>query len=550
MCGIWALINNTNLTKDDLIKYLTNFWNIKHRGPDNSCLESLDNVYFGFHRLAIMDTTISSNQPYILNNNDTTIVFICNGEIYNYAELDKKYDLNIGSRDCLTIPKLYMKMEMNQWIDLFKNEIKGEFAFMLFEFKNNKLEKYFVGRDMIGVRPLYVNQENNLYSSEIKGMKYYKGTVSEFPPGTIRINNLDSFVTKDFSTIYNHTFLTSNDILASIKTSVYNSIERRLTADRPIAFLLSGGVDSSLVAAISSKLLGKQIRTFCCGIKGSTDMKYAQLVANHIGSLHTEVYFTEEEGLAVIDNVIKTVESWDTTTIRASVGQYIVSRYISQNTDCKVVLVGEGPDEVCSSYLFNYYAPSSSALHETAEEYVKNIHIFDGKRADRCIARWGMEARIPFLDPEFINTYWDINPELRDPKNNNNIEKYLLRKVFDNMDLLPDQVLWRKKEAFSDGVSGTEKSWYKVIQDYVETKVYISTEFVSNIKFAHLNEKTMIILEDISLEAIYYKFLFRKHFGNNRDNIIPYYWQPKWDKDGNIITSYVDPSARTLTVYE
>ena len=537
MCGIWALIAK-NLSNNELQKYLNNFWNIKHRGPDNSCLQSIDNVYYGFHRLAIMDTTISSNQPYVLTDKNRTIVFICNGEIYNYTELDQKYNLNIGSRDCLTIPKLYMKLDMDQWIDLFKNEIKGEFAFMLFEFINNKLEKYFVGRDMIGVRPLYVNQENNLYSSEIKGMEYYKGTVSEFPPGTIRINYLDSFVIKDFSTIYNHTFLTStsDDILENIRTSVYNSIKRRLTADRPIAFLLSGGVDSSLVASISSKILGKQIRTFCCGIKGSTDMKYAKLVSDHIGSLHTEVYFTEEEGLSVIDDVVRTVESWDTTTIRASVGQYIVSRYISENTDCKVVLVGEGPDEVCSSYLFNCYAPSSTALHETAEEYVKNIHMFDGKRADRCISRWGMEARVAFLDPEFINTYWDIKPELRDPKNNNNIEKYLLRKAFENDYLLPKEVLWRKKEAFSDGVSGTEKSWYKVIQEYVEKQM-------------NMVDTTYMEKYNLTLEAIYYKILFTKHFGSNRDNIIPHYWQPKWDKDGNVVTTYVDPSARTLDVY-
>ena len=543
MCGIWALIAK-KLSNNELQKYLNNFWNIKHRGPDNSCLQSIDNVYYGFHRLAIMDTTIASNQPYVLTDKNRTIVFVCNGEIYNYKELDIKYNLNIGSRDCLTIPKLYMKMDIDQWIDLFKNEIKGEFAFMLFEFINNKLKKYFVGRDMIGVRPLYVNQENNLYSSEIKGMGYYDGTVSEFPPGTIRINNLDSFVIKDFSTIYNHIFLTQSneDILANIKTSVYNSIERRLTADRPLAFLLSGGVDSSLIAALSSKILGKQIRTFCCGIKGSTDMKYACLVADHIGSLHTEVYFTEEEGLSVIDDVVRTVESWDTTTIRASVGQYIVSRYISQNTDCKVVLVGEGPDEVCSSYLFNYYAPNSIDLHETAEEYVKKIHMFDGKRADRCISRWGMEARVAFLDPEFINTYWDIKPELRDPKNNNNIEKYLLRKAFENDNLLPKEVLWRKKEAFSDGVSGTEKSWYKVIQEYVETKVAVLNNF------AYTDNESMEI-NNLTLEAVYYKMLFKKHFGNNRYDIIPHYWQPKWDKDGNVVTTYVDPSARTLSVY-
>ena len=325
--------------------------------------------------------------------------------------------------------------------------------------------------------------------------------------------------------------------LKMIKDSVINSITRRLSSDRPMAFLLSGGVDSSLVASLSMRILGYPIKTFCCGIKGSTDMKYAKMVADYIGSIHTEVYFTEEEGLGVIEDVIRTVETWDTTTIRASVGQYIVSRYIALNTDCKVVLVGEGPDEVCSSYLFNHYAPSSIEMHKVAEEYVEEIHMFDGKRADRCISRWGMEGRIPFLDPEFISAYWKIHPELRDPKNNKNIEKYLLRKAFENDNLLPTEVLWRKKEAFSDGISSKEKSWYSVIQEHVVKKL------------AELTINWLVYLRT-SPESTYYFYLFRKYFGNNRDDIIPHYWQPKWNKDGQVVDSYVDPSARTLDIYD
>ena len=538
MCGIWAYINKSNNINNNL---LSNFWDIKHRGPDNSNLINIDNTFIGFHRLAIMDTSYHSNQPYIFHNNNSMIVFICNGEIYNYQELDKKYDLDIGSSDCMTIPKLYMKFNIIEWFELFKNEIKGEFSFMLFEFNDNKLAQYFVGRDMVGVRPLYCNDSNQLedvYSSEIKGMNNYNGKISEFTPGTIKhvIYNKSENI-YNFKTIYAMNYNELNDMehhTKLIRESVINSITRRLSADRPMAFLLSGGVDSSLVASISMKILGYPIKTFCCGMKGSTDMKYAKMVADYIGSNHTEVYFTEDEGLDVIDDVVRTVESWDTTTIRASVGQYIVSRYIANNTDCKVVLVGEGPDEVCSSYLFNHYAPSSIEMHKAAEEYVEKIHMFDGKRADRCIARWGMESRIPFLDPEFITSYWNARPELRDPKNNNNIEKYLLRKAFEDDMLLPQEVLWRKKEAFSDGVSSTERSWYSVIQEHVN------------------KELNKIQIEDIKTtpEATYYFYLFRKHFGNNRDDIIPHYWQPKWDKDGNILTMYVDPSARTLEVYK
>ena len=542
MCGIWTLINKKQV---DVKKYISDFWNIKHRGPDNSQLHTFDNGYVGFHRLAIMDTSHSSNQPYIFQDNNNMIVFICNGEIYNFRELGEKYNIDTGMSDCKIIPLLYIKLGKTKWLELFTNEIKGEYAFIMLKLNNlNSLSEYFVGRDTVGVRPLYtvVNDLNlDIYSSEIKGVASYEGEICEFTPGTIRHVTFDSFdykvITNDFTSIYKnslyYTPYNMEETLARIRTSVIDSVRRRLCSDRPIAFLLSGGVDSSLVAAISMKILGKPIKTFCCGIKGSTDMMYAKMVAEYIGSIHTEVYFTEKEGLDLIDEVIYTTETWDTTTVRASIGQYIVSRYIALNTDCKVVLVGEGPDEVCSSYLFNYYAPNATELHKAAENYVKEIHIYDGRRADRCISRWGMEARIPLLDPEFITEYWRIDPIYRLPTYH--IEKFLLRKAFANDLLLPTQVLWRKKEAFSDGVSSKERSWYSVIQEYT-------------------NEKMNNYIEKpdeyyISPEAAYYKIQFWKHFGKNRENIIPHYWQPKWDKEGNEITTYVDPSARTLEVY-
>jgi len=536
MCGIWTLINKS---KCDVTKYIADYWNLKHRGPDNSQLHTFNNSYVGFHRLAIMDTSHHSNQPYIFQDNNNTIVFICNGEIYNFRELDEKYNLNIGMSDCKVIPALYLKLGKKQWLQLFANEIKGEYAFIMLEFNNlNVLTNYFVGRDTIGIRPLYNVQDNNLdmYSSEIKGLLNYEGEIKEFNPGHILCVNYDSFEYRYtpyyFSTIYQTPInnLNEKDNLVNIRNSVINSIRRRLCSDRPIAFLLSGGVDSSLVAAISMKILGKPIKTFCCGIKGSTDMKYAKMVADHIGSIHSEVYFTEQEGLDTIDDVIRTTETWDTTTIRASVGQYIVSRYIANNTDCKVVLVGEGPDEVCSSYLFNYYAPNATELHKTALKYVKEIHMYDGRRADRCISRWGMESRIALLDPEFISAYWGVDPQYRLPSYN--MEKYMLRKAFENDNMLPTEVLWRKKEAFSDGVSSKERSWFSVIQEYTSMKM-----------------QNIAKLDNLSDEASYYKLKFREYFGNNRDTIIPHYWQPKWDKEGNEITEYVDPSARTLEIY-
>jgi asparagine synthase (glutamine-hydrolysing) len=451
----------------------------------------------------------------------------------------------------MVIPKLYLKIEnFTTFSSLFRYTIKGEFAFVLFEFDNtNKLVHYIAGRDSVGIRPLYTNKNSfdtiDIFSSEMKGMGLYKDDIMEFPPGIIRktiiIDNAIeeyNFAKYLYENIYGEEIISLvEDACMIVNSSAINSISRRLTADRPIAFLLSGGVDSSLVCAISMSLLKIPIRTFCCGIKGSTDMIFAKMVATYIGSIHTEIYFTEEEGLAVIDDVIYTSETWDTTTIRASVGQYIAGRYISQHTDCKVVLVGEGPDEVCSSYLFNFYAPNGTELDKASKEYVAKIHVFDGRRADRCLARWGLEARIPLLDPEFIANYWDIDNILRMPTYFGT-EKYILRKAFDSIDkVLPDAVLWRKKEAFSDGISSLERSWFTMIQEYIEKK-FNSFDYTFNIP---LNIKTK--------ESQYYMYKFIEYFGINRVSCIPHYWQPKWDKDGNEVTSYVDPSARTLSVY-
>jgi asparagine synthase (glutamine-hydrolysing) len=510
---------------------------IKHRGPNFSNFQNYNNVLIGFHRLSIMDLSFKSNQPYVLKYNNKTIVFVCNGEIYNYKELIDNYKLPINTKsDCMTIPQLYIKLDYNEFLELFIDEIKGEFSFLLFEFNDiNELTQLIVGRDAIGIRPLYYSEPKNcdepmIFSSEIKACNSFQGEIKEFPPGNILFFNFKSknevpYNFFKFNNIYNQTnnILNDYELLFNIKNCVINSISRRLDSDQPIAFLLSGGVDSSLVASIASRLLDKEIKTYCCGMNQGSDLKYAKMVADYIDSEHTEVIFTEEEGLSVIDDVIYTTETWDTTTIRASVGQYLVSKYISQNTDAKVLFVGEGPDEVCSSYLFNYYAPDPEQIHPVAKEYVKNIHYFDVKRSDRCISRWGMEARVALLDPEFIEASWQIPSKERHPLTRG-IEKWWLREAFSDEDLLSKEVLWRKKEAFSDGVSGTEKSWFNIIQDYIKKKY-------------NMDEKE------------YYKYRFIQLFGTNRLNIIPNYWQPKWDKEGNEVLNYVDPSARTLDIY-
>jgi len=538
MCGIWAYIDlyKKQIFNNNIL--FNNFMKIKHRGPEFTSFQIYNNVYVGFHRLSIMEPSFLSNQPYVLKNiqNNNTIVFICNGEIYNYNELITKYNLCINSNsDCLTIPYLYI-FNNDIFNDIIKYEVHGEYAFILFEFDvNQSLINIIAYRDHIGIRPLYyyIDTQHISFSSEIKGMDFINNSIKEFEPGYLlkisAINNynfefIDLKYIYDIKPIYNKS---EEYYLDKIKNALINSIKRRLIADKPIGFLLSGGVDSSLVASISSSLLNKQINTFCCGLSNGTDFYYAEKVAQHINSNHTPVIFTADEGLNAINDVIYTIESWDTTSIRASVGQYLVSKYIGTNTDYKVLLVGEGPDEICSSYLFNFYAPSSDELHNTALEYVKNIHLYDGRRADRCISKWGLEARIPFLDPEFIEAYWTLPSEWRHP-NYKGIEKWWLRKAFENSNYLPDEILWRKKEAFSDGISEKNNSWFQIIHDFIETKNIINNN------------------NSPSMEAAYYKQIFINYFKEHNINIIPSYWQPKWINNNN---NYIDPSARILSVY-
>jgi len=563
MCGIWSYIKLKN-NKNCINRYnlYEDFMKIKNRGPEYSSFNIYNNdIYIGFHRLSIMNLDFNANQPYIIQNEEKTIIFICNGEIYNFNELNVEHNLNISDNsDCLTIPKLYLKYSYNDFIKLFINNIKGEFAFLLYEFdKMQNLKNLIIGRDTIGIRPLYYHHPTEysnalIFSSEIKGMTFFEENISEFQPGQIININMDNLNinTFNYTTLYNIQSNFNYDInekliylyLDNIKKSVINSIKRRLISDRPIAFLLSGGVDSSLIASLASQLIDKPIYTYCCGFEGGTDLEYAKKVAKHIGSIHTEVYLNPDECLESIKDVIYTIETWDTTTIRASVGQYLISKYISNNSDAKVVMVGEGPDEVCSSYLFNFYAPNGNELHETAIDYVKKIHMNDGRRADRCISNWGLEARIALLDPEFISAYWEIPSEWRHPKYdgfnniikngfNNNIEKWWLRKAFEDSNILPSEVLWRKKEAFSDGISKKNKSWFEMINDYIyNNQKNIVDNYIKSNEFP-------------SIEAFYYKTIFR-HYFNNRDYIIPNYWQPKWINNNN---EYIDPSARILDVY-
>jgi asparagine synthase (glutamine-hydrolysing) len=353
--------------------------------------------------------------------------------------------------------------------------------------------------------------------------------------------------------------VTETDTIPDLKAILFQAVADRLNSDRPICCLLSGGLDSSGISAIASIQRGKAppnpplqvsvgdlvkqslddaggftkpasqqglggtgglspLVTFCCGDDDSPDLHHARIVAKHINSNHTEVPFDVQEGLDLIPLISWITETWDTTTIRASVPMYMVGREIAK-TNCKAVLVGEGPDEICGSYLFNYYAPSDE-FDIACKDYTKNLPYYDIKRLDRILAYFGLEARTPYLDGRFIRAYFSIKARLRRPTSQR-MEKYELRKAL--ADILPDIITWRKKEALSDGIKSKKKSWFQSIQEHV-------------LKLGFPDEKT------------YYMHLYQKHY--HVKNVIPGYWQPRWDQDGDTRgRGYVDPSARTLTVY-
>jgi len=266
---------------------------------------------------------------------------------------------------------------------------------------------------------------------------------------------------------------------------------------------------------------------------GSTDERYAKLVAKHIGSNHTHITCTQDEFMNALPAVIRITETYDITTIRASTGQYLISKWIANNTDIKVLLIGDGSDELCSGYLYFHKAPNAIESHNENIRLLEDISYFDILRADRCISNNGLEARVPYLDQRFVNYYLSIDPSLRVPINN--MEKWLLRESFNTTDYLPPEVLWRKKEAFSDAVSSQERSWFNIIQEYVDKKYtlddleYVKKRYTHNIP--------------LSKESLYFRVIFEMYYGKDLDHIIPYYWLPKWCGNTN------EPSARTLDFY-
>ena len=305
-------------------------------------------------------------------------------------------------------------------------------------------------------------------------------------------------------------------------------------SERDIGCLLSGGLDSSLITSIVSKYqYENKLNTFSIGMQGSIDLEYSETVANYLNTKHHQIEISEDEFLEAIETVIYNIESYDTTTVRASVGNYLVSKYIKENTDCKVIFNGDGSDEVCCGYVYLKNSPSENELQKESERLVKELHYFDVLRSDRSISSNGLEARTPFLDKAFVKYYLSIPAELKEFDGVQRLEKHLLRKAFDNKDFLPKNVLWRRKCAFSDGVSSKNNSWHKIIQNHID-KIITDKEF-NELKDTYDHCPPQL------KESYYYRKVFDSFFPNQH-KLIPHFWMPKW-------TNVTDPSARELEEY-
>lgn len=547
-----------------------------HRGPDETRTFSnrvaRHQIQLVFHRLAIIDI-LNGHQPFVVETETRTVALVANGEIYNYKRLCDEYDLHTTS-DCRVILDLYLVLGASETCRV----LDGEFAFALVDIDKDKFS-VFLARDRFGIRPLFVAFDaahTNLYfSSEMKALSAtdirLPGThtgdlsVAHVPPRTVLRYDFnaqkESFsVSSPAEPYYNLRSLNVESPSAQrafsetewcerIRSALIESVRDRLNTERPLGCLLSGGLDSSLVAGISAHELrkkGVQLHTFSIGLSAdSPDVVYARLVASHIGSRHHEVIVPQSVWLEKIPQVIRQIETYDTTTVRASTGQYLLSQWISKNTDVKVILNGDGSDEIAGGYLYFYNAPDDAAFHNECLALLGDIHYYDVLRVDRGISAHGLEARVPFLAHSFVETYLQSPVHLRRPVRGTTTprtEKYLLRKSFEGTGLIPDAVLWRRKEAFSDGVSSQQKSWYELIEES------IPADFVydpwDGMDIAERITGDLQSALPVTRESQYYKSLFDSFFPG-RAGILETkrYWLPKW------CGAVVNPSARVLSIY-
>lgn len=516
MCGILAVF--CSFLPRELQKILLASKMLKKRGPDSCGSYIKHDGIFIFHRLSINDL-VGGDQPMYMYEQNRQIIMMCNGQIYNHKELAEKYEIKCESKsDCEIIMHLYKKIG---FVETYK-ELDGYFSMVIID--NNMI--YFAC-DKMGVRPLYIGETKEYYavSSLPEVLLEFSENVRLIKHGTCySIDKKDNKLTEVFhDKIQPIIPLIKEDPEKVIREVLFKAVQKRLMTDRPIACLLSGGLDSSIITAILCKFIGaSNVKTYSIGMPGSTDLFYAKMLAKHLGTNHTEVNFTFEDGFAIIPEVIRTLGTYDITTIRASVGMYLLGKYISKNSDAKVIFSGEGSDELFMGYLYFHNSPSIEESQVESLRLLDEMCQYDILRADRTISSNGLELRLPFLDNDVVNTVLALLPIDVVPDTDEKIEKNLLRVAF--KDLLPEQILWRRKEGFSDGVSSMEKPLYIQIQEKLEKVI---PDILYNSKIY------------ISKEAMYYKLIFGHYFPNY--NLSIPYWMPRW-------TDVQDPSGRLIHI--
>lgn len=522
MCGFLVL---ENAKKDDPI-VKNAFQVLLHRGPDESLITEFTKGVFCFHRLAIMDLSHSGMQPF---KTDKKNLLVCNGEIYNYKDLKqqtKHYKYHSES-DCEVILPLYEEWGIKKLVEA----LDGEYAFVLWD---ENLQKFIAARDAMGIRPLFYgkNDQNSwAFSSEMKSLHGLCQEIHAFPPGHY-FDGQDMIAFCDYGKVSLNHKLTMKEIERGINLKLKEAVKKRLQSDAQIGFLLSGGLDSSLVCAIAQKISAKPIMTFAVGMEhDAIDAKYAQDVAQFIGSHHQTVTMSMKDVLTSLPLVIKHLETWDITTVRASIGMYLICKYIHEKTKIKVLLTGEVSDELFG-YKYTDFAPSPAEFQTEAIKRVRELYMYDVLRADRCIAAHSLEARVPFSDQDFVNFVMSIDPEHK--MNTTGTGKFLLRKSFEQDHLLPEHILWREKAAFSDAVG---HSMVDELKKYAEKTISDQDYTLGLKKYSYC--------PPISKESLLYRDIFES-FYPGRATLIKDYWLPNknW-KNCNV----QDPSARILPNY-
>ena len=506
MCGIVCAFDVKESTEVLRPQLLEMSKKVRHRGPDWSGIYSNDKAILTHERLAIVDPA-SGKQP--LFSEDRKLVLAANGEIYNHSELRKQFEGNYNfqtASDCEVILALYQKKGA-----YFIEEMNGIFGFAIYDVEK---DEYFVARDHMGIIPLYIGWDSNgtfYVASELKALEGVCTKIELFPPGhylSSKDGEFKKWYTRDW---VNYDAVKENKTsIDELRDALETAVHRQLMSDVPYGLLLSGGLDSSVISAIAKKYADKRVESgdtqdawwprlhsFSVGLEGSPDLAAALEVADYIGTVHHEIKFTIQEGLDAIKDVIYKLETYDITTIRASTPMYLMARVI-KSMGIKMVLSGEGADELFGGYLYFHKAPNAEEFHKETVRKLEKLHMYDCLRANKSLAAWGVEGRVPFLDKEFMDVAMRINPQDK-MINGERMEKWVLRKAFESY--IPKSVVWRQKEQFSDGVG---YSWIDTLKKVVDIEV--TDEQLKNAKYK------FPIQTPTSKEEFYYRSIFRTHF--------------------------------------